>query len=189
MLADNVVSGDVVGGRKVRCVSVRPDRRFTFEFTDDSVPHVADRYDHVDVSRVIAYGVARDAVRGAFRGYGGMAQSLGQFPDRDQGVRVAMADMERDRREVEWTGALPPIELIEATSPGHEAIADAKELFDKDDVIEQTAGVECRKDLGIRDELPGAYKDLEQVITAQTDGAAPLIKVITHLNTVLCIKG
>jgi hypothetical protein len=61
-----------------------------------------------------------------YRGYGGMAQSLGQFPDRDQGVRVAMADMERDRREVEWTGALPPIELIEATSPGHEAIADAR---------------------------------------------------------------
>ena len=31
-------------------------------------------------------------------------------------------------------------------------------------LAEQTAGVECRKDAGVVDEIPAAYKDLDQVL-------------------------
>ena len=65
----------------------------------------------------------------------------------------------------------------------------AKAAFDQQDVIDQTAGIECRKDLGIRDELPAAYKDLAHVVAAQTSGEAPLVEVVTHLRTQLCVKG
>ena len=49
----------------------------------------------------------------------------------------------------------------------------------------QTAGVECRKDAGVVDEIPGAYKDIEQVIEAQAD----LVEVVAHLKQVVCVKG
>ena len=48
-----------------------------------------------------------------------------------------------------------------------------------------TAGVECRKDAGVVDEIPGAYKDLDSVIAAQSD----LVEVVTRLTTLLCVKG
>ena len=53
------------------------------------------------------------------------------------------------------------------------------------DLAAQTAGVECRKDAGVVDEIPAAYKDLDAVIAAQSD----LVEVVTRLTTLLCVKG
>jgi tRNA-splicing ligase RtcB len=61
----------------------------------------------------------------------------------------------------------------------------AKKFFSVEDLAEQTAGVECRKDDGVLDEIPGAYKDIEEVMAAQTD----LVEVVHTLKQVLCIKG
>lgn len=61
----------------------------------------------------------------------------------------------------------------------------AKRTFTVDDLATQTAGVECRKDKGVLDEIPGAYKDLESVIEAQTD----LVEVVAKLTTLMCVKG
>jgi tRNA-splicing ligase RtcB (3'-phosphate/5'-hydroxy nucleic acid ligase) len=61
----------------------------------------------------------------------------------------------------------------------------AKKSFTVDDLIEQTRGVECRKDPGVIDEIPGAYKDIESVIEAQTD----LVEVVAHLRQLICVKG
>ncbi|MFT4087896.1 MAG: RtcB family protein [Gordonia sp. (in: high G+C Gram-positive bacteria)] len=65
----------------------------------------------------------------------------------------------------------------------------AKRTFTVDDLAAQTVGVECRKDTGVIDEIPGAYKDLESVISAQTDGPSPLVEVVARLTTLLCVKG
>ena len=48
-----------------------------------------------------------------------------------------------------------------------------------------TEGVECRKDAGVVDEIPGAYKDLNQVMANQED----LVSVVARLETLLCVKG
>ena len=61
----------------------------------------------------------------------------------------------------------------------------AKLLFNQQDLIAQTQGVECRKDKGIVDEIPSAYKDIHQVMAHQSD----LIDVVHTLKQVLCIKG
>ena len=61
----------------------------------------------------------------------------------------------------------------------------ARRTFTVDDLVAQTSGVECRKDAGVVDEIPAAYKDLESVIAAQTD----LVEVVARLRTVLCVKG
>lgn len=61
----------------------------------------------------------------------------------------------------------------------------AKKTFTLDDLAAQTAGVECRKDAGVLDEIPGAYKDLDAVIAAQSD----LVEVVARLTTLLCVKG
>jgi len=63
--------------------------------------------------------------------------------------------------------------------------AKARRTFTVDDLAAQTAGVECRKDAGVVDEIPGAYKDLQSVIEAQTD----LVQVEARLITLLCVKG
>jgi tRNA-splicing ligase RtcB len=63
--------------------------------------------------------------------------------------------------------------------------ARAKKSFTVDDLVEQTRGVECRKDAGVIDEIPGAYKDIESVIEAQTD----LVEVVAHLRQLVCVKG
>ncbi|MDO5628670.1 MAG: RtcB family protein [Mobilicoccus sp.] len=65
----------------------------------------------------------------------------------------------------------------------------ARKAFTVADLEAQTAGVECRKDGGVLDEIPGAYKDLGQVIAAQTTGPSPLVEVVTKLDTILCVKG
>nr|WP_307844204.1 RtcB family protein [Sanguibacter suaedae] len=61
----------------------------------------------------------------------------------------------------------------------------AKKEFTVDDLAAQTSGVECRKDAGVVDEIPGAYKDLDSVIAAQSD----LVEVVARLRTLLCVKG
>nr|WP_231974024.1 RtcB family protein [Pseudonocardia sp. HH130630-07] len=61
----------------------------------------------------------------------------------------------------------------------------ARRQFSVADLQAQTEGVECRKDAGVVDEIPGAYKDLETVIAEQDD----LISVDHRLTTLLCIKG
>ncbi|MEU9255701.1 RtcB family protein [Streptomyces sp. NPDC048270] len=61
----------------------------------------------------------------------------------------------------------------------------AKKKFSARDLAEQTKGVECRKDSGVVDEIPGAYKSIEQVIDQQTD----LVRVVAKLKQVICVKG
>ncbi len=61
----------------------------------------------------------------------------------------------------------------------------AKQRFTARDLEDQTAGVECRKDVGVLDEIPGAYKDIDQVMARQTD----LVDVVHTLKQVLCVKG
>ena len=62
---------------------------------------------------------------------------------------------------------------------------EAKRRFTVKDLREQTEGVECRKDGGVLDEIPAAYKDIEQVMENQQD----LVEVVAELKQVLCVKG
>lgn len=61
----------------------------------------------------------------------------------------------------------------------------AKRRFTAADLAAQTRGVECRKDTGVVDEIPGAYKPIEQVMAQQTD----LVEVVAKLKQVVCVKG
>jgi tRNA-splicing ligase RtcB len=61
----------------------------------------------------------------------------------------------------------------------------AKKKFTRDDLMKQTFGVECRKDAGVVDEIPGAYKDIDEVMRAQED----LVEVVAELKQVICVKG
>ena len=61
----------------------------------------------------------------------------------------------------------------------------AKRKFSQRDLEEQTRGVECRKDGGVIDEIPGAYKDIDEVMANQRD----LVEVVHTLKQVLCVKG
>lgn len=65
----------------------------------------------------------------------------------------------------------------------------AKKMFHErgvdGEIARQLDGVECRRDPGIADELPEAYKDIDGVIAAQSD----LVTVVATLKQVLCIKG
>ncbi|GGL15986.1 RNA-splicing ligase RtcB [Sphaerisporangium melleum] len=61
----------------------------------------------------------------------------------------------------------------------------AKRTFTVGDLEAQTSGVECRKDAGVLDEIPGAYKDLESVMAAQSD----LVEVVARLRQIICVKG
>jgi len=63
--------------------------------------------------------------------------------------------------------------------------AAAKRAFTVDDLIAQTVGVESRKDAGVVDEIPGAYKSIEDVIRRQAD----LVEVLATIKQVLCVKG
>ena len=62
---------------------------------------------------------------------------------------------------------------------------EAKRRFTVKDLIEQTRGIECRKDGGVLDEIPGAYKSIERVMEDQRD----LVEIVAELRQVLCIKG
>ena len=61
----------------------------------------------------------------------------------------------------------------------------AKKLVSLDEHIADTAGVECRKDEGVIDETPKAYKPIEAVMAAQAD----LVEIVHTLKQVVCVKG
>ncbi|MGV9567007.1 RtcB family protein [Streptomyces sp. NPDC003480] len=61
----------------------------------------------------------------------------------------------------------------------------AKRRFTVQDLERQTRGVECRKDSGVLDEIPGAYKDIDQVMQQQSD----LVEVVAKLKQFVCVKG
>ena len=61
----------------------------------------------------------------------------------------------------------------------------AKKRFSQRDLLAQTAGVECRKDAGVIDEIPGAYKDIDQVMANQAD----LVEIVHTLKQIVCVKG
>ena len=61
----------------------------------------------------------------------------------------------------------------------------AKNMFTVEDHIEATKGIECRKDAGVIDETPMAYKDIDAVMAAQSD----LVDIVHTLRQVVCVKG
>lgn len=61
----------------------------------------------------------------------------------------------------------------------------AKKQFNRHDLEAQTSGVECRKDQGVIDEIPTAYKDIDRVMANQSD----LVEVLHTLKQVVCVKG
>ena len=60
----------------------------------------------------------------------------------------------------------------------------ARKMFSIEDHVRATEGVECRKDAGVIDETPMAYKDIDDVMAAQSD----LLDVVHRLKQVLCVK-
>jgi len=63
--------------------------------------------------------------------------------------------------------------------------AQAKRMVSLADHHAATAGVECRKDAGVIDESPAAYKDIDAVMAAQRD----LVEIVYTLKQVVCVKG
>jgi len=61
----------------------------------------------------------------------------------------------------------------------------AKKIVSLDEHVAATAGVECRKDAGVIDETPAAYKPIDQVMEAQKD----LVEIVHTLRQVVCVKG
>jgi tRNA-splicing ligase RtcB len=61
----------------------------------------------------------------------------------------------------------------------------AHQRFSVEDLETQTRGVICRKDKGVLDEIPAAYKDIDEVMANQSD----LVEVVHTLKQVLCVKG
>jgi tRNA-splicing ligase RtcB len=62
---------------------------------------------------------------------------------------------------------------------------EAKRRFTLADQERATRGVECRKDEGVIDEIPMAYKDIDAVMHAQRE----LVEVVHTLKQVVCVKG
>ncbi|MGH8311368.1 MAG: RtcB family protein, partial [Steroidobacteraceae bacterium] len=63
--------------------------------------------------------------------------------------------------------------------------AQARKRFTRADLEQQTVGVECRKDSGVLDEIPSAYKDIDEVMANQSD----LVAVVHTLKQIVCVKG
>lgn len=62
---------------------------------------------------------------------------------------------------------------------------EAKKRYTVADQVAATEGVECRKDAGVIDEIPMAYKDIDAVMAAQSD----LVEVVHTLRQIVCVKG
>ena len=62
---------------------------------------------------------------------------------------------------------------------------EAKRRYSVEDQVRATAGVECRKDAAVIDEIPMAYKDIDAVMQAQSD----LVEVVHTLKQIVCVKG
>lgn len=61
----------------------------------------------------------------------------------------------------------------------------AKRAISLEDHRLATEGVACRKDEGMLDESPAAYKDIDAVMEAQKD----LVEIVHTLRAVVCVKG
>jgi tRNA-splicing ligase RtcB len=61
----------------------------------------------------------------------------------------------------------------------------AKDLYTEADLRRQTQGIECRKDDGVLDEIPAAYKNIDEVMQNQSD----LVEVVEELRQLVCVKG
>ena len=61
----------------------------------------------------------------------------------------------------------------------------AEKSYTAQDVVEQTRGVVCRKDRGVVDEIPAAYKPIDEVMANQHD----LVETVHTLKQVVCVKG
>lgn len=61
----------------------------------------------------------------------------------------------------------------------------AEKQFTEADLAQQTQGVICRKDKGVLDEIPGAYKNIDEVMANQSD----LTEIVHTLKQVVCVKG
>ncbi|MFH1430304.1 MAG: RtcB family protein [Candidatus Uhrbacteria bacterium] len=61
----------------------------------------------------------------------------------------------------------------------------AKKTFTTAQLEAQTRDVMCRKDAGVLDEAPGAYKNIKRVMENQRD----LVEPIHELRQVICVKG
>jgi tRNA-splicing ligase RtcB len=62
---------------------------------------------------------------------------------------------------------------------------EAKRRFTVEDHAKATEGIECRKDEGVIDETPMAYKPIDKVMAAQED----LVEIVHELRQVVCVKG
>lgn len=62
---------------------------------------------------------------------------------------------------------------------------EAKRRYTVEDLVEATEGIECRKDKGVLDEIPQAYKNIDTVMENQSD----LVEVLYTLRQVLNVKG
>ena len=62
---------------------------------------------------------------------------------------------------------------------------ETRRRFNRFDLAAQTQGVECRKDGGVIEEIPGACKDIDQVMAIHQD----LVELVHTLKQVLCVKG
>lgn len=61
----------------------------------------------------------------------------------------------------------------------------ARSTFTLADLAAQTKGVECRKDDAVLDEIPGSYKNIDEVMENQKS----LVAVVHVLKQVMCCKG
>jgi tRNA-splicing ligase RtcB len=61
----------------------------------------------------------------------------------------------------------------------------AKKTFTVEQHIEATKGIECRKDVSVIDETPGAYKSIDDVMNAQKE----LVDIVHTLRQIVCVKG
>lgn len=61
----------------------------------------------------------------------------------------------------------------------------ARKVFTLEDHLRDTQGVECRKDEAVLDETPKAYKNIDDVMSAQ----AELVDIVHTLHQVVCVKG
>jgi len=62
---------------------------------------------------------------------------------------------------------------------------EAKKRVSMEEHLESVKGVECRKDIGVLDETPAAYKPIDKVMEAQKD----LVEIVHTLRQVVCVKG
>ena len=61
----------------------------------------------------------------------------------------------------------------------------ARKSFTMADLTAQTEGVELNRRKSILDEIPGAYKDIDEVMRNQSD----LVEVVHTLKQIICVKG